>query len=140
MPCSPLKSHLRSLSRLAALAALTGFTTCALAADNGKTLSEKLEKQKYQQGEAIEYINDYELDGWNYIDNTHIVIHTGPSQDYLISVMGNCRDLSTAENIAFTTTTNKLTKFDKLMVRGAGGIVQHCPITQINALTKKKIE
>jgi hypothetical protein len=126
------------LLRVLAATAIAGFITCASAGDKGKTLTEKLEKYKYQQGAPVESINDYELDGWNYIDSTHIVIHTGPSRHYLISLMSSCHDLSTAENIAFTTTTNELTKFDKLMVRGAGDIVQHCPITQINALTKKK--
>lgn len=118
--------------------ALSGVALLATAADKDQSLAAKLAKHKYQQGEAVEYINDYELDGWNYIDSTHIVIHTGPSRDYLISLMNSCSDLSSAENIAFTTTTRKLTRFDKLMVRGAGGIVQHCPITQINALTKHK--
>ncbi len=136
MPC--LSRICRRLPQLVATLILSGVAATASAGDNDKTLQEKLAKQKYQQGEAVEYINNYELDGWNYIDRTHIVIHTGPSRDYLVTVMMPCNDLPSAENIAFTTTTGKLTRFDKLMVRGAGGIVQHCPITQINALTKRK--
>lgn len=134
------------LPRILTAALLCGIAACVGAAGNGngngntpsKTLTEKLEKYKYEQGAPVESINNYELDGWNYIDRTHIVIHTGPSRDYLVTVMTPCNDLPSAENIAFTTTTGKLTRFDKLMVRGAGGFVQHCPITQINALTKKK--
>lgn len=134
-------AYLRPLSRQHLLFTILfcTITTAATAADNSKSLAEKLEKHKYEQGAAVDSINNYELDGWNYIDRTHIVIHTGPSRDYLVTVMTPCNDLSTAENIAFTTTSSKLTKFDKLMVRGAGGIVQHCPITQINALSKKKV-
>ncbi|MET0379836.1 MAG: DUF6491 family protein [Spongiibacteraceae bacterium] len=141
MSCTANPGHRLSLQRILTAVILCGIATVASADGTGntpsKTLTEKLEKYKYQQGEPVDYINNYELDGWNYIDRTHIVIHTGPSRDYLVTVMTPCNDLSTAENIAFTTTTSKLTKFDKLMVRGAGGIVQHCPITQINTLKKK---
>lgn len=134
------RSHSRRQSSVHWLTflALTGVVACASAADNGKSLAEKLIKQKYEQGEPVEYINNYELNGWNYVDSSHIVIHTSPSRDYLISLMNSCHDLSSAENIAFTTTTNKLTRFDQLIVRGSGGFVQRCPITQINALNKKK--
>jgi len=108
------------------------------AAKTEKTLAEKLAKQHLVQGEVIDSINDYSLDGWNYVDDSHIVINTGPSKRYLITLMSSCHDLSSVDNIAFTTTVNRLTKFDKLMVRGISGMVQHCPITQINVLTKAK--
>ena len=106
------------------------------AANAEKNLSEKLAKQHLVRGDVVDSINNYALDGWNYVDDNHIVINTGPSKQYLITLMTSCHDLSAAENIAFTTTVNRLTKFDKLMVRGTGGMVQHCPITQINTLTK----
>lgn len=134
----PRSAHTRARRvSLRALALIILGAAAAHAADNDKTLEEKLAKQKYEKGAPVEYINDYELDGWNYIDRNHIVIHTGPSRDYLITVMTPCSDLASAENIAFTTTTHKLTKFDRLMVRGAGGIQQDCPIRAINELKKK---
>lgn len=130
-------SHRRatSLARLALMSALFGLLPAALA-DTDSQLAEKLARQHYQQGDVVDTVNDYELDGWNYIDPTHIVIHTGPSRHYLITLVNRCHDLSGAENIAFTTTARQLTKFDKLTVRGAGGIRQDCHIRQINALIR----
>ena len=113
-------------------------TTNSRAAKNEKNLADKLAKQHLVQGEVVDSINNYTLDGWNYVDDNHIVINTGPSKRYLITLMSSCHDLSSVDNIAFTTTVNRLTKFDKLMVRGISGMVQHCPITQINELTKTK--
>jgi hypothetical protein len=113
-------------------------STTKSAANTDKNLSEKLAKQHLVQGEVVDSISNYVLDGWNYVDNNHIVIHTGPSKHYLVTLMISCHDLSSVENIAFTTTVDRLTKFDRLMVRGPGNIVQHCPIKQINALTKTK--
>lgn len=132
---APLTTALTT-AHIAALC--TALFAGGVQADDATALTEKLEKHHYTLGNATDAINDYELDGWNYIDKTHIVIHSGPSRDYLISLMHSCEDLSAAENIAFTTTTRKLTRFDKLMVRSAGGMVQNCPLTRINVLTKIK--
>lgn len=107
-------------------------------AEADKTFNEKLSKLGYEQGEKVDRVEHYRVNGWNYIDDRHIVIYAGPGDRFLITTLIDCRDLSSTENIGFTTTTSSLTKFDKLIVRGAGGIVQNCPITQINALTKTK--
>lgn len=105
-------------------------------AETGKTLVSKLSALGYEQGEAVDRIEHYRVDGWNYIDDQHIVIYAGPSNRFLITTLIHCRDLSSTEHIGFTTTTNSLTKFDKLVVRDMSGIMQTCPITQINTLTK----
>lgn len=105
-------------------------------AETGADLSAKLDKLGYAQGEAVERVDNYRVNGWNYIDDKHIVIYSGPSTRYLITTLIDCRDLSSAENIGFTSTSNSLTKFDQLIVRGVAGFVKNCPITQIHALTK----
>lgn len=99
-------------------------------------LATKLNKLGYEQGETVERVPNYRVDGWNYLDDRHIVIYAGPSTRFLITTLNNCPDLSSAERIGFTSTTGHLTKFDKLIVRGAGGIVQHCPINEIRQLNK----
>ncbi|HET8710457.1 MAG TPA: DUF6491 family protein [Spongiibacteraceae bacterium] len=109
-------------------------------AEADSKLTAKLDKLGYEQGASVERIEHYRVDGWNYIDDKHIVIYAGPSKRFLITTMNHCPDLSSAEHIGFTTTASFLTKFDKLIVRGAGGIVQHCPITEINALQKHNPE
>lgn len=100
-------------------------------------LQDKLTKLGYARGEPIEKIQNYRVDSWNYIDDQHIMIYAGPSVRYLISTLGSCSDLATAEHIGFSSTANSLTKFDKLVVRGAGGMVRSCPIDamyQLNSL------
>ncbi len=99
-------------------------------------LTDKLGKLGYAQGDVIERIEHYRVEGWNYLDDRHIVLYGGPSRRFLITTLAHCPDLSSAENIGFTSTGGHLTKFDKLMVRGAGGIVQNCPISEIRALRK----
>ncbi len=105
-------------------------------AETAEALAAKLSKLGYSEGAVVDGVENYRVDGWNYLDNKHIVIYAGPSQRFLITTMINCPDLSSSEHIGFTSTVNRLTKFDKLIVRGAGGIVQHCPISEIKALQK----
>lgn len=104
------------------------------------TLTAKLTGLGYEQGEVVERVQNYRVDGWNYLDNKHIVIYAGPSKRFLITTMMDCPDLSWAEHIGFTSTTSALTKFDKLIVRGAGGIVQNCPINEIRLLNKPGVK
>jgi len=104
-----------------------------LAADEAP-LQERLTKLGYAQGEAVEKVQNYRVDGWNYLDDKHIMIYAGPSTRYLISTMTSCSDLSSAERIGFSSTANSLTKFDKIVVRGVGGIIRNCPIDAIYRL------
>lgn len=110
----------------------------ALGANADDTLQAHLAKLGYRQTDAVEKVQNYRVDGWNYIDSRHIVIYAGPGQRYLIGTMGDCSDLSSAENIGFTSTVNYLTKFDKLIVRGAGGFKRNCPISEIYQLESIK--
>lgn len=120
-----------------ALACALMFQLSSMAhAETAEDLNAKLGKLGYVQGDVVERVENYRIDGWNYLDDEHIVIYAGPSKRFLITSMINCPDLSSAENIGFTSTVNFVTKFDKLIVRGPGGIVRNCPITEIRMLSK----
>lgn len=109
-------------------------------AETADKLATKLSDLGYAQGDVVERVQNYRVDGWNYLDDKHIVIYAGPSKRFLITTMINCPDLSSAERIGFTSTTNALTKFDKLIVRGAGGIAQNCAIDEIRQLNKPAVK
>lgn len=115
-----------------------GVVTGAIGVNAQDALQGKLEKLGYRQADAVEKVQDYRVNGWNYIDSKHIVIYAGPSRRYLITTMNDCSDLISAENIGFSSTVNYLTKFDSLRVRGAGGFERNCPITEIHALESIK--
>lgn len=100
-------------------------------------LQQKLAKLGYEQGNAVQQIQNYRVDSWNYIDDKHIMIYAGPSVRYLISTLISCPDLGMAETIGFSTTASNLTKFDKLVVRGAGGMRRDCPIDALHQLNSR---
>lgn len=118
----------------AALIALASGAVCAQATGNG--LQSRLQKLGYSIGDDVEQVRNYRVDGWNYIDDNNIMIYAGPGKRYLITTQGHCSDLGSAENIGFSSTVGNVTRFDKLIVRGPGGMVQNCPISAIRALQK----
>lgn len=115
------------------------FGNIGAAADQ-TTLETKLSKLGYAQGEKVDSIHDYRVDAWNYLDDQHIMLYTGPSRRALISVRPPCPELSSVEHIGFSTTARNLTKFDKIVLRAAGGIPRDCQISEIHELTKIKKE
>ncbi len=113
-----------------------GLMACAGNPGPQLTLEQKLAERNYQLGEPVERILQYRLDGWTYLDREHVIMQTEPSTYYLISLRKPCHDLMTAETIAFTTTTNQLTRYDKLLVKGSGSMVDHCYIDALHKLKK----
>jgi hypothetical protein len=133
------RSAIFQLRALGMAVACTAFALSAgLAGAEPDALQQRLQKLGYTVGDSVEQVRDYRVDGWNYIDDKNIMIYAGPSKRFLITTQIPCNDLGSAENIGFSSTVGNVTKFDKLIVRGPGGIVQNCPIERIRALEKIK--
>ena len=111
---------------------------CAGTPGQRPTLEQKLAKQSYQLGEPVERIQQWRLDSWAYLDREHVIMQTAPSAYYLVSLKNTCHGLSTAEDIAFTTTSSQLTRFDKLLVKGSGGLNEQCYITACTSSRRSK--
>lgn len=111
-----------------------GVTACASSPKKPLTLEEELAERHYYVSEPVEEILQYRIDGWNYIDRRHVILQTGPADHYLVSLINPCHGLSSAEDIAFSTTVGRLTKHDSLLVKGAGGILERCHIGGLDRL------
>lgn len=113
------------------------LTACASTTGEPDSLQGQLARNRYELGLAVTEIRDYRLTGWNAVDDRHLIIHTGPSDSYLISLTVACRNLRTAENIALSTTAGNVTHLDKVIVHNRPtGVTEHCPIESIHALER----
>jgi len=125
------------MMRLFALIVFTvGLVSCAGTPESRPTLEQKLAEKNYRLGEPVERIQQWRLDSWAYLDRQHVIMQTAPSTYYLVSLRDTCHGLDSAEDIAFTTTANQLTNFDKLLVRSSGGLVDRCYIIALHKLEK----
>lgn len=102
-------------------------------ANSPRSTEQILSDRGFQLGESVERIQDYRISGWNYVDERHVIFNAGPSRNYLITLKIDCRGLSSAENIGFSSTTGDVTKFDKVVVGTPIG-PRRCPIDTLTKL------
>ncbi len=113
------------------------LTACAISPETPLTLEQKLEARNYSVGEEVKRIRNYRINGWNYLDSKHVVMTAGVSDHYLVTLRNRCNELSSATNIAFTTTVGSLSVHDKILVKGLTNFIDHCFIQSLNKLEKK---
>lgn len=106
---------------------------CASHNEAPMTLEQRLAQKGLQQGESVRRINRFVIDGWQYLDDSHILISSVGRDRYLVTFAMPCIDTAFASDISFSTTAEALTPMDKVFVRGES---RHhgCPIFSIHHL------
>jgi hypothetical protein len=134
-----MTGHRRRIGGLALLA--LSIAGCASQPDGtgAKPLSldEKLAEAGYKLGDKVDRIQTWAVNGWQRIDDEHVVFDAGPSRDYLVTVLPPCSGLASAQTIGFTATGSQITTFDKLVVRDIG-FTDNCRISALNELKRLK--
>ena len=109
---------------------------CADQPASPQTLAEKLAARGYEQGQKVGAIRRVNIDGWNTLDSSHVIIDAGPSRYFLVTLSFACSGVDFEQGLHFTTTPpGDLTTLDMIVVPQPGG-AQHCPIKSINELHK----
>ena len=122
--------------QLAMVVALSiGLLLAACASTPEQTTEALLSKRGYEVAERVERIKNYRINGWNYVDDRHVIFGAGPRDNYLVTLTMGCTDLRGAEHIGFTTTTDDVTPFDQLVVKTSIG-PRKCPIESLHKLNK----
>ena len=116
-----------------AIAVTVSMAACASTGQQD-TIAQKLQQRGYVQGEQIEDIQNYRLSGWHYVDDEHLIVETEPSRDYLITLRFPCHELMGVEDIGFSNTVGRLTKFDSVVVKSHTGMQRECAIESLYKL------
>ena len=104
--------------------------------DDDLPLPERLAKMGYRQGEAVDAIQSYRVDGWQYLDKTHILLDDGPGRAHLVTFSRPCRNLNFSNTLGFSTTVGSLTRLDRIVSRDSSGFPEHCQIGELHRLEK----
>ncbi|NIP16833.1 MAG: hypothetical protein GWM87_00710 [Xanthomonadales bacterium] len=112
------------------------LAACAIGADAPQTLEGKLAARNLIVGEPVKRISNYRMDGWAYLDDRHLIIESGASDRYLVSLKTRCDDMRGAINIGFRTYTGSLTDADSVVVRATGGYTRNCLIDTLHELVR----
>jgi hypothetical protein len=112
------------------------LAACAGAPRTEQTLDQKLAEKGYLIGEQVRRIQNWNLNGWSYVDDEHFIMHSGVRDRFLVTLRSPSYDLQSAINIAFSSTAGSLTDTDKVIVKAPGGFTQTFLIRSLHRLEK----
>ena len=107
---------------------------CAAAVLAGCASGPRLNYSEYA-GEPVKSFYMSDFDGWSAVSKDQVVVWTGISQAYLLTIDGYCPDLQFAQAIAVTSTANTVDKFEKVIVGR-----DRCLIKEIRPLDVKQMK
>lgn len=113
------------------LLVLLALTACVANTAPTVPLAQKLQDQGYRVGAEVKRVSNFRLNGWSEVDDRHIMMTSGVSQRYLVSLRSRCFNLAGAQTIAYTTTVGSLTVSDSILVKDFSRIAERCPIQSI---------
>lgn len=123
-----------------AILTLLAFALAGCATGNQpQTLEQKLAEQGYTIGKEVRSIKSYTVNGWNYIDDRHVIVDTGPGSKHLLTLYAYCPGLNSAENLGLTSkVANDIDRFEDVIVSDSAGSHHHCPIKAVHELVKNR--
>ena len=100
------------------------------------TSDQTLERYLSYAGEPVDRFNAIRIDSWESLDDSHIVLRTGPNDAYLLTVYATCRDLRYTHAIRVVSqSAHTVSRFDEIAVGR-----DTCPIREIRPLDVRQME
>jgi len=118
------------LSAIAAVSATLALAACS----SGMTQAQRLSLYEANAGEPVAKINYFSPQGWEEVDEDHIVVTMRPKESYLMRLSGPCLDYDNgAAAMIISTQTGGWVqaKFDRVAF---GGSPMNCRIEEIRPL------
>lgn len=111
---------------------------CAVSTDSArsKALEAELAERGWRAGEEVRSVNGYNVQGFQPIDDRHVILDAGITRQYLITTSNPCSDLQYKERLRVSTNVaNELTTLDTVYALDPTG-QQACPIARLQRLEK----
>ena len=123
---------------IAVLMAVSALPACATSSDAAKqkAVDDQLAKRGWRAGEEVRSVNGYRVQGFQSVDDRHVILDAGRTRQYLITTMNPCSDLQYDERLRVSTNVaNELTTLDTVYVSDPTGS-DACPISKIQKLDR----
>ncbi|MBO3274907.1 DUF6491 family protein [Pseudomonas schmalbachii] len=129
---------MRKPGALCLLAVIPLFAACSHSSlqDQNLPLDQHLAKLGYRQGETVKSVPYWYVDGWQYLDKSHITLGQGPGPAYLVEFSSPCNNLDNGSRLSFSTTVGALTKLDRIVSIDFAGIREACLIGEMYRLER----
>ncbi|HSG91056.1 MAG TPA: DUF6491 family protein [Pseudomonadales bacterium] len=86
-------------------------------------------------GEPVRGFSAHRINNWTPLSRTQIVVWTGVNDAYLLTVWDTCPDLQTAHRIGISSTANRVSSFEKVLVDR-----QECPISEVRSIDVRQMK
>lgn len=124
---------------IAALMIVSTLPACATTADadrQKKALDAELAERGWRAGEEVRSVNGYSVQGFQSVDDRHVILDAGITRQYLITTSSPCTDLQYHERLRVSTNVaNELTTLDTVYALDPTGR-QACPIARLQKLER----
>lgn len=124
----------RKIGKLSQVLLVLALSACAASTTPPVSLTQKLQEKGYRVGAEVKRVSNFRLNGWSEVDDHHVIMTSGVSDRYLLTLRTACINLTGANTIAYTTTVGSLTVSDSLLVRDQFRAPERCPIQSIHQL------
>lgn len=102
--------------RLGIAAAALLLSACAT--HRSERIAEQLQRYLDASGQPVPSFRYFSFNSWTPLGKEHFAVWTKPREAWLIQVMPVCTDLDFAQNIALTSSLNRVyARFDKVLLR-----------------------
>jgi hypothetical protein len=98
---------------------------------------EVLASQGFEIGDVVDFVPDFQLKGWKYVDPRYMTVLGAESRRYLVSLQ-KCYGLNLPSSflIPKTSKSDRLAKNDTFLVKNRGMTVAHCDVKAVYELNK----
>lgn len=123
---------------LAIIAAAALISNHAFADEMGaksKNLKTLLAEQNLEMGELVEFVPEFRVNGWTYVEPRHMTVVGAESRRYLVSLQ-KCYGLGLprAFLIPRLSKSDRLARYDTFLVKNNGMTVAHCDVKDVYEL------
>ena len=109
-------------------------TACASGLQRSRN-TDPLERYDGYIGEPIHGFTAMRADSWQPVGRDQLIIWTGLSDAWLVTVLGSCSDLQFANSIRINTSVHTITDFDTVLVGR-----DRCPIKEIRPIDIRRMK
>jgi hypothetical protein len=123
----------RSFPFAAAALAAASLAACAAAAPE-PPWQDRLAATGWTVGEEVETVPAFSFDGFDALDDAHLVIHVGTARRVLVTTGPGCVALDDAHRVAWRGSGHTLSRLDPLRIAPAGVLPSRCLVDSIRLL------
>ena len=112
---------MKNMLALALIAVVASGCASGLSKSRG---DQELARYEPYVGEPVDGFTAFRQQSWQPVSRNQLILWTSMSEAYLLTITSNCPDLMFANAVSVSSTVNRISRHDHVMVRGDRCVIQ----------------